>query len=90
MAMLFTKSQNILFESFARRTLVFDLGKNLPYDLNEIASYIFLKTDGNTHQEKIAEKVCEKYDVESYKALLDIKALHKDLHQKGIIESVGV
>jgi hypothetical protein len=88
MGMLFNKSQDILFESFDRRTLVFDLKKHLPYDLNEIASYIFLKTDGNTHQEKIAEKVCEKYDVGSYKALIDIKALYKDLHQKGIIESV--
>ena len=86
--MLFDKSQNILFERFDRRTLVFDLKKNLPYDLNEIASYIFLKTDGNTHQEKIAEKVCEKYDVGHHHALLDIKALHKDLHQKGIIEPV--
>lgn len=89
MAVIFSKRQDILFERFDSRTLVFDLNKNLPYDLNEIASYIFMNTDGKADQKAIAEKICEEYNVEFYQALHDIKVLHEDLHQKGLIEPVG-
>jgi hypothetical protein len=87
-AVIFSKKQDILFECFDSRTLVFDLNKNLPYELDEIASCIFMHTDGKTDQKAIAEKICEEYRVEFYQALHDIKGLHEDLHQKGIIEPV--
>jgi len=89
MAVVFSKGQDILFESFDGRVLVFDLKKNLPYDLNETASYIFINTDGKTDQKAIAEKICKGYKVKFHQALHDIKALHEDLRQKGIIEPVG-
>ena len=69
--MIFRRSESILFERLADQTLVFDPEKNLPYVLNEVAAYILMNTDGRTGQDRVAERVCETFDVGFGQALED-------------------
>lgn len=86
--MIYCRHENVLMDSFDNQVLLFDLRNNLPYILNDVASYVFMHTDGTSGPEVIAEKVCEKYDVEFNRALLDIELLYEELVQKGLIRRV--
>ncbi|RLC26136.1 MAG: hypothetical protein DRH56_04990 [Deltaproteobacteria bacterium] len=84
--MVFAKSKDVLAERFGDRVLVFDLRKNLPYELNRSAAFVFMNTDGRTAPEAIARKFCREYDVDPDRALHDIRVLYEDLSRRGLVE----
>lgn len=86
--MIFQKNGKILFEKFGTRTLIFDLKKNLPYVLNNVAANVLMKTDGTRDLITIARKICNEYDVKYSRAIEDIKSLYDEFSSKELVTRV--
>jgi len=77
--------RDLLVEQFDDQVLLFDPCNNLPYVLNHVAAFILMNTDGEKNQEEIAERLCQRFDVDFHQALADIRGVYKDLIRKGLI-----
>ncbi|MBW2029120.1 MAG: PqqD family protein [Deltaproteobacteria bacterium] len=84
----YRKREGILSEKMGKDLVLFDLDTNLPYALNPAAALIFEMMDGERDSREIAQKICQKYDVDLDRAMEDLDTLSQDLVQKGIIERV--
>ena len=83
--MLFQQVENILVEKFGDQILLFDLDTNLPFILNPLAAYIFLKTNGRRDCREIAKKVSQEFDVGFEQALSDVESINQTFLQKKIV-----
>ena len=86
--MIFRVRGNVLIESFHKRIVVFDTHKNLPYIMNEVASFVFLNTDGKKTIEDVAERLCDEYDVNFDQALGDVRNIYEDFSFKQLVSDV--
>jgi hypothetical protein len=81
----FRMNHGLLIERIDDQVLVFNTKTNLPYIMNSAAAFILTNTDGDKSQEKIAEMLCEEFDVDFHQALEDIRMIYRDLIGKDLI-----
>ena len=79
---------NVPSDRFEDQILVLGLKDHLPYILNHVASYVFVRINGRKDERVMAGEVCRAYDVPFDKALEDMRALFREFVQKGIAEIV--
>jgi hypothetical protein len=86
--MIFRKNGKMLFEKFGIRTLIFDIKKNLPYVLNDVAANVLMKTDGTKDHKTVAREICEEYHVKYSRAIEDIEGLYNEFIGKELVTRI--
>jgi len=81
----FKINKGFITQKLGKKLVVFDSKKSVIYTLNETASFIFQKIKSGWNKEKILNKIEEKYDVTSKRAMKDYDKIIADLLNRKIL-----
>ena len=81
-------SKNISCRTLAGETFILNRSTSAIHSFNETGNWIWAKLKDGWDSEKIAEALCEEYDVTKDQALADIQNLMISLSEKDVFDGI--
>ena len=81
------KSEDVVFRTIEGETIILNIKNSTYYDLNEVGTEIWERTDGEKSIIDIAKDISKIYDVSVEKAKKDIIKLYSDFFKEKLIKA---
>ncbi len=79
-------AEKVAWQDVGGEVLIIHPGRSTMIPLDRVGSRIWMLLDGARDAEAVAAGVCERFEVETARALKDVLAFLRDLEREGLVE----
>ena len=80
-----TRNDRVVWQNVGDEVVIAEREGNIIRILNETAAFIWDLADGTTRMEDIIPRVCDRFEVTSEQAMVDVTEFCQELSQAGLI-----